>query len=561
MVAEKTPPEHDDRLRKRAEAHLDKNSRAEPDLGAAADPLQLLHELQVHQLELEMQNAELRKTRAEVETLLDKYTDLYDFAPVGHFTLDRNGRICSANLTGADLLGIERSRLIDRPFADFLGRDDRPIFAAFLKSSFSCPEKNSCEMPLQIEGESPRRVQIQGIVSQSGEECRIAVLDVTELHRAKQGLLKNQKLESLGVLAGGIAHDFNNILTAVLGNISLARHQKNHPEKLSRLLEEAERATVRAKDLTKQLLTFAKGGEPVKRVFNVGEMLREATNFAACGSSAKCKIVIPEDLWPINADAGQISQVIHNLVINAIQAMPEGGRLSVSAENIEPRSGGEKFVKISIADTGSGIPEEHLQLIFEPYFSTKPQGSGLGLAVCHSIIKKHGGKIRTDSAPGQGTTFFITLPATAPVAENPSEDHSDLARGQGRILVMDDEAVIRNTAEIMLTALGYQVECTENGSEAILRYRKRMEEGAAFDVVIMDLTIPGGIGGKEALSQLQRIAPQVKAIVSSGYATDPVMASFREYGFSAVLCKPYRLEEMARVMKDLLNPAPEPPSN
>ena len=386
-----------------------------------------------------------------------------------------------------------------------------------------------------------------------GRKVHVAVIrDITELHRAGQEKLKIEKMESLGVLAGGIAHDFNNILAVILGNISLSRIQMRDPDKVAQRLEDAEKATMRAKDLTLQLLTFSRGGDPVKKIIKVSSLLEEAAGFAIHGSAVKCEFILPDDLWPVEADEGQLSQVIHNLVINAIQAMPNGGTITVAAHNVETQSEGNKFVKISVADTGTGIPDDILPKIFDPYFTTKQQGSGLGLASCFSIIRKHDGKIRAVSTLGKGTTFYISLPAAEPAEPAEPAASPDLNHGKGRVLVMDDEEMVREITKSMLEEFGYLVECAENGSEAVELYRRRSDEGTPFAAVIMDLTIPGGIGGKEAITSLIQIDPNVKTIVSSGYATDPVMANYREYGFSGVLSKPYRLQDMSRVLQELL---------
>jgi PAS domain S-box-containing protein len=379
-----------------------------------------------------------------------------------------------------------------------------------------------------------------------------AIRDITELHRARQEMLKTEKLESLGVLAGGIAHDFNNILSVILGNISLSRIQVHDPDKVAQRLEDAENATVRAKDLTQQLLTFSRGGDPVKKVVNVGRLLREAAGFAIHGSVVTCEFYLADDLWTVEADEGQLSQVIHNLVINAIQAMPKGGTISVAARNAESRSEGHKFVKISVADTGTGIPDDLLPKIFDPYFTTKQQGSGLGLASCFSIIRKHDGKIRVESTLGKGTTFHISLPAAEQADTADPAASPEVNRGKGRVLVMDDEEMVREITKSMLEECGYLVECAKNGSEAVELYVRRLREGTPFAVVIMDLTIPGEVGGREAITSLLQIDPKAKAIVSSGYATDPVMANYREYGFSGVLSKPYRVEEMSEVLQEVL---------
>ncbi len=376
--------------------------------------------------------------------------------------------------------------------------------------------------------------------------------EITELRQAGQDLLKSQKIESLGVLAGGIAHDFNNILTIILGNVSLARLQLHDPEKVTTRLEEAENATARAKDLAQQLLTFARGGEPVKKIIEVVGLLKEAAGFALHGSNVRVKFALANDLWPVEADEGQLSQVIQNLVLNAVQAMPEGGTVTISAENAESPEAGKRYVKISVTDTGAGISEEHLQRIFDPYFTTKQKGSGLGLATCYSIITKHGGKISVTSTLGKGSTFHISLPASEQQDVPEPNSRKAVSHGSGSVLVMDDEEDIRDIAKAILEELGYTVESVENGTEAIDLYRMRNEEGTPFSAVILDLTIPGGIGGKEAIERLLRIDPDIKAIVCSGYSTDPIMANYRDYGFSAVLVKPYRLQDISKVLQELL---------
>ena len=371
--------------------------------------------------------------------------------------------------------------------------------------------------------------------------------DVTDLQRAKEAQMRTQKLESLGVLAGGIAHDFNNILTAILGNISLARFLDDDREKADRNLEAAEQAAIRATDLTRQLLTFAKGGKPVKKVFQIAAVLKEAAGFALLGCAVKCEFFIEEGLWPAQADEGQLSQVIHNLVLNAVQATPAGGSITVRATNGHGPEG-KRMLKISVSDTGTGIPKEIQQKIFDPYFTTKKQGSGLGLATSYAIIKKHNGSLEVDSAPGEGSSFHICLPAALQLATSTAGARPQVVRGKGRVLVMDDEEIVRKIALASLVELGYQAECTDNGSAAVELYARRKLEGTPFLAVIMDLTVAGGAGGREAIAQIIQIDPRVKAIVSSGYAADPVMIKYREYGFSAALTKPYRLDELSRVM-------------
>lgn len=381
--------------------------------------------------------------------------------------------------------------------------------------------------------------------------------DITEKKEMEENILrlKTEKLESIGILAGGIAHDFNNILTAILGNITLAQMQARD-ERVSSLLKEAEKASLMAKNLTQQLLTFSMGGVPVRKPAPTATLIRTTAEFALSGSKARCEISIPENIWPIDVDAGQIGQVIHNLVINADQAMPAGGVVRVSCENVRVE-GGEipveegNYVQIAVEDEGIGIPETHLQRVFEPYFTTKQKGSGLGLAICYSIVKHHGGCITVKSELGKGTTFCVYLPA-AEREDTVKEETCTLLRGKGKILLMDDdEGILEATGEV-LTFLGYSVEVARSGEEALEQYRKAQECGQPFDVVIVDLTIRGKMGGKETAQRLRELDPGVNAIVSSGYSEDPVMAHFREYGFRGVIAKPYTIEELSQTLHNVL---------
>ncbi|WP_459860973.1 hybrid sensor histidine kinase/response regulator [Desulfuromonas carbonis] len=538
-------------LRRRAEDRL----RERDPSAASGDPLdslKLLHELQVHQTELEIQNAELRQARDEVEALLEKYTDLFDFAPVGYFTLDREGTILTVNLTGATLLGVPRSRLTGSRLGQLVTPEQRPAFAAFLAGIFAGKEVGSCELALQGDRDRPLIGQIEARKTSPEAECRLALIDVTELQQNRQELLKIQKLESLGVLAGGIAHDFNNLLTGILGSISLARLQLENPGKAGKFLEDAEHACIKASDLTRQLLTFARGGVPVKKTIAVAGLLRETVTLATRGSAVRCDFALAEDLWPVAADEGQLSQVLHNLVLNAIEAMPAGGSLRVTANNLPPPAETTPLIEISLTDTGTGIPAQLLQRIFDPYFTTKAKKNGLGLAICHSILAKHGGTISVTSPPGEGASFHLRLPALPTVKPTaPALDHA-LLTGQGRILVMDDDPLILDVARHSLEALGYQVECATDGREAFALYRRNQEAGTPFAAVILDLTIPGGCGGKETIALLLELDPAVKAIVSSGYSEDPVLADFGASGFSGALAKPYRIESLSRILHEVL---------
>ncbi len=378
--------------------------------------------------------------------------------------------------------------------------------------------------------------------------------DITEKRNMEEALLKVDALESLGILAGGIAHDFNNILMAIMGNITLAKMYAKPGDKIFERLKEAENASLRAKDLTQQLLTFSRGGAPIKKTVFISKLLEDTVAFVLSGSNVRCEFSISGDLWPVEVDEGQISQVINNLIINADHAMPRGGIIKVSAENTAvdveqglPLKEGN-YIKISIEDQGIGIPEEHLQKIFDPYFTSKQKGSGLGLATAYSIVKRHDGYVQVESELGVETTFNIYLPASLKDVLIEKELRERIHTGKGKILIMDDEEIIRKVAGEMIKVLGYEVEFAKDGAEAIELYKKAKESAQPFDAIIMDLTIPGGMGGKETIQELIEIDPETKAIVSSGYSNDPIMADYRKYGFCGVIAKPYKIKELGEIL-------------
>lgn len=379
----------------------------------------------------------------------------------------------------------------------------------------------------------------------------------SENKRIEAQMLNMQKLESLGVLAGGIAHDFNNILTGIMGNISFAQMLVETEHRARAPLQKAEKASHRAAELAAQLLTFAKGGQPIKKAFSVKALASESLSLVLRGTNIKGILEIPDTI--IEADEGQISQAFNNLIINAVHAMPGGGTLLIKGEPLnlaeKDRLGlqGESYIRLSFIDEGCGIQEGDLKKIFDPYFTTKANGSGLGLASTHSIVARHGGLILASSTVGQGSTFTVYLPSTLrslpevtyEVDEAPAETNG------GSVLIMDDEEMIRDLAAAMLTELGYQVESCADGVEAVSRYREAMAAGAPFSAVIMDLTIPGGMGGKQAAEMILAMDPDARLIVSSGYSNDPVMAQHADAGFRATLLKPYTVSDIAQVLHSL----------
>ncbi|MBI5847730.1 MAG: PAS domain S-box protein [Nitrospirae bacterium] len=397
-----------------------------------------------------------------------------------------------------------------------------------------------------------RSSQVMGVV--------LVFRDMTERKRTEEELLKTEKLQSIGLLAGGLAHDFNNLLTSIVGNVSMAKMFIHDRNKVLERLTDAETATRRATDLTYQLLTFAKGSAPIKKISSIVDIIKESAGFTLSGTNVAAAFVIPETPWTVDIDMGQMSQVFNNLIINAVHAMPDGGKIEFTvantalSENEIPALHEGAYVKISLADTGTGIAREHLSRIFDPYFTTKQKGSGLGLASAYSIVKNHDGYLSVESILGKGTTFHLYLRAsqgmTGTIAGSPEE--KNIAKGSGRILVMDDEKLIRDIAGEMLRSLGYEVELAKDGSEAIELYQRAFEAHTPFDIVIMDLTIPGGMGGKEAIQKLRSIDPNIRAIVSSGYSNDPIMAEHEKYGFRGVIIKPYNLGVFSKSVREVM---------
>ncbi len=392
-----------------------------------------------------------------------------------------------------------------------------------------------------------------------GEPSHIMTIlvDITEHKKIEEEQLKIQKLESVGILAGGIAHDFNNIMTSIVGNIALAKISSGIQKNIFEILTDAEEACRRAKDLTNQLLTFSKGGAPIKKITSIAKQLKDSARIVLRGSNVDYEFSIPQDLWAVEIDEGQINQVIFNLIINARQAMPEGGTITIRAENvfIDEQSAlpliNREYVEVAIKDHGIGIPKEHLQKIFDPYFTTKQKGNGLGLSSTYAIIKNHDGYIAVDSEVGKGSTFHFYLPAINIQIPKEAEKKPVLIEGEGKILLMDDDENILTSVSKTLMKIGYKVELAKDGVQAINIYSQAMSSGP-FDAVIMDLTIREGMGGKEAVAKLLEIDPEARVIVSSGYSTDPIMAKYKKHGFCSVITKPYQIEALSELLHDVI---------
>jgi PAS domain S-box-containing protein len=412
-------------------------------------------------------------------------------------------------------------------------------------------KKDGTDFPCEV---TLRKIDLDG-----PKVIQAIVRDITERKRLEERMARDEKLESLQILAGGIAHDFNNLLAGIFGYIDLARAELPAGNPAIDFLNSSFLAFDRAKHLAQQLLTFAKGGAPQKKPLMLPELVRNTCVLTLSGSNVRGEFRFSEALWPVEADEYQLSQVFSNLIINAVQAMPQGGTVAIAADNTTLKAGqvgtlpAGKYVAVTVKDHGVGIPEKIIGKIFDPFFTTKQKGSGLGLATCYSIVNRHGGFIDAVSEPGVGAVFTVWLPASEKSVELPEslKDTPDL-RGSGRVLIMDDERLIRGIARDMLKRAGYEVAVAADGKEAIAKYREAFEAGKKFDAVILDLTVPGGMGGEQAVRELIKIDPQVAAIVSSGYSDDMVLAHFTEYGFTGTVPKPYSLRELLTTVKRVM---------
>jgi len=558
------PSESGKTLREKAEerareiiADIPKNLETRP----PEEIRQAFYELRVHQIELEMQNDELCRTQTELEVSRARYFDLFDQAPVGYCILSEEGLILEANLAAAAMLGVTRDGLVKQSFISHILKADQDTSYLYSKQIFSTGKPQVCELRMVKKDGALFWVRLEATAVQNeggAPVFRIMMSDITAGKQADEELLKSQKIESLGLLAGGIAHDFNNILMVVMGNISFAKMLLNPKDAAYERLTIAETASLRAKELTQQFLTFSKGGAPVKKLFSAANMLKVYCRLALSGTQSTCEYNIADDLWDINGDDDQLGQVMTNLLINADQSMQAGGVIRVNCRNMVSNEDDDlplpsgKYLEISITDQGRGIPEEYLDKIFDPYFTTKETGQGLGLTAVYSIMNKHGGHVAVASSVHSGTNVTLFLPASTSLAKTPKMESSKIITGKGKILIMDDDEVLLQVVDAMLVHLGYEVERAGDGTVAITKYIEAQQSARPFDAVIMDLTVPGGMGGKETMQRLLAIDPQAKAIVSSGYCHDPVMADYRNYGFSGVIAKPYLLEALSKLMQQVL---------
>ncbi|NCO50586.1 MAG: response regulator [Deltaproteobacteria bacterium] len=557
-------------LRASAEAIL---ARAEHDglaLSMVRDLESALHELSVYQIELEMQNEQLQHTQQQLQQARDEYQSLYNQAPNGYLTLDEHGIIRRHNATFVTLMNKGEQNFCGTPLVNLIDPQDRELWLGRFSTFYKNPQGKNLDIRINRPDKRLRWLRLTGSRDLSAEPAQgktnrllVAASDITremlaeqEKLRTELQLLQAEKLQSIGTLAGGIAHDFNNILAALSGNISLARLKLAKEHIVQKYLQSAGESIQRATQLTNQLLTFSKGGAPVCNSLDLKGLLEEVVRFNLAGSAIRPQFLWDENLWPVYADQEQLHTVFEQLTSNARQAMPNGGHLLIEAGNINlgecsiPGLPAGSYLHIQVTDNGVGISPEHLPRIFDPYFSPQKAGKGLGLATVYSIIKRHGGKIMVSSQPGHGTSFNIYLPATEKQRQLESEAELEVFSSveNAHVLLMDDEEAICLATGAMLEELGHRVVIARDGQEAIEAFCRAREAGKAFDLVIMDLTVPGGMGGKEAIAEILKIDKTACVLVSSGYADDPVMANYREYGFCGVIAKPYTFNTLATAL-------------
>jgi two-component system cell cycle sensor histidine kinase/response regulator CckA len=510
-----------------------------------------------------MEIKERNKVTLTLQKSEEHFQQIVERLPVAIFCHNET-EIVFANAEAVDLVHQEGGQtFIEKSLIEFLHPEDKEEFIQQFKQVFAGrAQKKSLTVRIVSGRETviDTELFLTSFTYKGDPVVQITAYNITRRKKIEEEFFKAEKLKSISILAGGIAHDFNNYLTVLLGNISLAMSYKDDPDKLYKYLEHTKRATIQTKDLTSQLFVFTRGGELFKEVIAMEQLIIESTNFALSGSNVSCHFSFSENLPMVEIDKGQITQVMYNIIINAVQAMPAGGAIWIKVKTITIEaeisdtpiilSDGE-YVNVTVTDEGSGIPEQSLRRIFDPFFTTKENGSGLGLAGSYTIIKNHNGDIQAESVMGKGTSLSFTIPAsTQSCATNIKE--ADIIYGAGKILVMDDEEAIREVIGQMLTTIGYDVDFTSNGTEAIEKYMEAKRKNRSFDLVIMDMTIRGGMGGKNTIKELLQIDPEVKAIVASGYSKDPVMAYFREYGFKGVIKKPFSIAELSNIIHEVI---------
>ncbi len=503
---------------------------------------------------IEKRNQDLRESEERYKAIMEQSVGAIFIVDSESWTIQQ------VNSAFVKLFGYSENCIPQLPLSA-LSPKGSPDLENILKRISSVHPVVGAELSMRDQEGRELEIEMSGSLIEHGGDRSLCITawDVTERHQLERDMARNQKLESLGVLAGGIAHDFNNILTSIVSNIEITMISLPEEDKQKHRLEESVRSAMRAKGLTQQLLTFSPGGQPVKETVDLAGLVRSSTEFVLAGSPVVAVYEFEDGLSRINADPAQMEQVINNLIINSVQAMPGGGRITIRATNL--RSGpqtrlplGEgNHVQIDIMDEGVGIPQEHLDRIFDPFYTTKENGTGLGLSTVRSIVRNHGGTVQVDSVLGKGTTITLVLPAETSTGPVPAPAAPQNGQGRrGRILVMDDEESILEVLQIMLEDFGHSVTCVNTGEKAIAAYREGISSGHPFDLVIMDLTIKGGMGGKETIVEILAIDPEARVIVSSGYSNDPIMAHPKEYGFKDVLMKPFTIQELSAKVSSVM---------
>ncbi|NPU86579.1 MAG: response regulator [Syntrophaceae bacterium] len=563
-----------DDLRHRAEERLKEAKRGkvrkEAPHTSEDGALRLLQELQVHQIELEMQNEELLRAQAELDASRARYFDLYDLAPVGYCTLSEKGMVLEANLTAATMLGVTRSALVEQPLTHVILPEDRDIYYRHLKLLFESSEPQECVLRLVKPGGVIFWVRLESISVQAEDGapvCRVVLSNITDSKRAEQEkqilqerLQQADKMEAIGTLAGGIAHDFNNILMGIQGYVSLMLLDLDpshlHYERLIQIEEQVQSAA----DLTKQLLGFARGGRYEVMPTDMNVIIKKtSTMFGRTKREISIHRKYGKNLWTVEVDRGQMSRVFINLYLNACQAMPAGGEICLETENVylddeqafpyAVKPG--EYVKITVTDTGTGMDEKTKERVFDPFFTTKTmgRGTGLGLATVYGIIKGHRGMIHVDSEPGHGTTFIIYLPASNKEVVQEKKGEENIISGRETILLVDDEKVVSEITKELLESLGYRIYLAGSGQEAVAVY---MEKGDAIDLVILDMIMPG-ISGGETFDRLRAINPGIKVLLSSGFSIEGEAQEILDRGCNGFLQKPFRVETLSRKVREMLD--------
>ncbi len=550
-------------LRQHAEERLGAKTAKPGALLTVEEAQRLVHELEVHRIELEMQNAELRRARDELEAALEKYTDLYDFAPAGFVTLDRNGVISAVNLAGACLLGGVRSLLIGRRFGLFVAAADRPTFTGFLDSVLASRIRESCEVTLLNKGHQPVIVQIEGMATASEQEFRLALIDITARKRLEAHLLQTRKMETVSLLAGGIAHDFNNILNVIVGYGAISKMNLKEGDPLQDNLDQIIAMADKGADLTGRLLNVSRQ-QPIELLpVDVNELIRHVETFLGrvIGEDIRFATACTTETLTVAADRGLLEEVVINLATNARHAMPDGGRLSIFTEAfaMDPEfirlhgfgtSG--NYARISVTDTGTGMDRETALKIFDPFFTTRNlgKGVGLGLSIVYGIISQHNGHIDVRSEPAKGTTFRIYLPLTdtAHTPEARVSPHPSSEGGTETILLAEDDEAVRSIAAKILSSFGYQVITAKDGADAVVKF---MAHRDAVRLLLFDVLMPN-MNGKDACDEIRRVCPEVRVLFMSGYTADILGEKALEMG-TDIIMKPFSPLDLKIKVREMLD--------